>query len=71
VAETTGTTAAMSANPRLDPRMEQWFLNSHPVQVGFRSAREVKVDDDIDCLNVDTTSKEICQSAEILRLPSS
>ena len=32
------------------------------VQVGLRHLGEVEVDDDIDCLDVDTTGEEVCKN---------
>jgi hypothetical protein len=40
---------------------------THPVQVGLRVLWEVKVDDNIDSLNVNSTGEKICNTRTLVK----
>lgn len=50
-----------SACPTIEQTKTQSYL-AYPVQIGLGVLGEVKVDDNIDSLNVNTPSEEICTS---------
>ena len=43
-----------------DTEMAETTRSTNSMQVGLREAREVKVDDDVDRQDVDTTSEDVC-----------